>query len=447
MKLSNNLKINKLRSLFILTSFLFFVGNSSFAQDVEKGEKVFKANCAACHKIDKKLVGPALSGMTARWEENSSIENMYAWIKNSQEYAKSSGDSYAKGLIADYNGSVMTAQAVSDEDIDNLIAYVATGGASKVDNNAGGPVPEMVAVTETESSNWYWWVIAALLLVVIFAVGGVSRELNNASLDQDGKPMAADETFFQSTRRWLWKNFNMVFFFGFVLLIGSLTLGFNGLNQLGVFENYQPEQPIKYSHELHAGTLGIDCKYCHNSVEKSKTAGIPTVNVCMNCHKGVSEGKVYGTTEIQKIYDAAGFDPNTLEYSGETEPIRWTKVHNLPDHVYFNHSQHVKVGGLDCKQCHGDMTKETVARVMTTEDLNAIEENKIKFTRPTLTMGWCIECHGKKEIDIKSAAKGSYYNEIHERLLTDKETYQKYKEDGKVTVAELGGWECAKCHY
>ncbi|MFD1551524.1 cytochrome c3 family protein [Putridiphycobacter roseus] len=444
MKLSNKLKISKLSSLFVLTLFLFFISNSGFAQDAEKGEKVFKANCAACHKLDKKLVGPALNGIAERWEENSSIENMYAWIKNSQEYVKASGDPYAKGLVAEFNGSVMTAQAVSDEDIDNLLAYIAAGPAVAVVVEGTG-VQEVVV--EAEPSNWYWWVIAGLLLVVIFAVSGVSRELKNASLDEDGEPMMEGETFVQSTRRWLWKNFNMVFFFGFVLLIGTLTLGFGGLNQIGVFENYKPDQPIKYSHKLHAGTLGIECKYCHNSVEKSKTAGIPTVNVCMNCHKGVSEGKEYGTTEIQKIYDAAGFDPNTLEYSGETEPIRWTKVHNLPDHVYFNHSQHVKVGGLDCKQCHGDMTKETVARVMTTEDLNAVEDNKIKFTRPTLTMGWCLECHGKKEIDIKSAAKGSYYNEIHKRLLTDKETYQKYKEDGKVTVAELGGWECAKCHY
>ncbi|MFK8036661.1 MAG: cytochrome c3 family protein [Crocinitomicaceae bacterium] len=445
MKLINRLKIKGLKSVAVIAAFLFSVGNSALAQDAAKGEKVFKANCAACHKIDKKLVGPALQGMTARWEENSSVENMYSWIKNSQVYAKSSGDSYAKGLIAEYNGSVMTAQAVSDEDITDLIEYVNTW-KPKVKATPEGPAA-VAAANTPEASNWLWWVIAGLLLVVIIAVSGVSRDLKNAELDEEGKPMMASESFFQSSRRWLWQNFNIVFFFSFVLLIGLLTLGFSDLQQIGVYENYKPEQPVAYSHKLHAGTLGIECKYCHNSVEKSKSAGIPTVNVCMNCHKAIGEGAETGTEEIQKIYDAAGFDRESLEYTGDTDPIRWVKVHNLPDHVYFNHSQHVKVGGLDCKQCHGDMTKETVGRVMPIDELNAIDENKIKFTRPTLTMGWCIECHGEKEIDIKSADKGSYYNEIHKRLLTDKDTYQKYKEDGKVTVAELGGWECAKCHY
>ncbi len=446
MKLSNRLKINGLKAVIIVAAFLFTGGNSVLAQDAAAGEKVFKANCAACHKIDKKLVGPALQGMTERWEENSSIENMYAWIKNSQAYVKSSGDPYAKALLAEYNGSVMTAQAVSDEDITNVIEYVNTWEPPKKQTDEIA-VAETGSGSDEQSTTWYWWLIAGILLVVIVAVSSVTRDLNNASLDQEGKPMIGPETFVQRSRRWLWKNFNVVLFFGFVLLIGSLTLGFNGLQQIGVYENYKPEQPIKYSHKLHAGTLGIECKYCHNSVEKSKSAGIPTVNVCMNCHKAVGEGPEYGTTEIQKIYDAAGFDAEKVAYTGETEPIRWVKVHNLPDHVYFNHSQHVKVGGLDCKQCHGDMTKETIGRVMPIEELNALDENKIKFTRPTLTMGWCIECHGQKEIDIKSADKGTYYNEIHKRLLTDKETYQKYKEDGKVTVAELGGWECAKCHY
>lgn len=443
MKLSNRLKIKGLKSVAIVATFLFSVGNSALAQDAAKGEKVFKANCAACHKIDKKLVGPALSGMSARWEENSSVENMYKWIKNSQDFVKT-GDSYAKQMLSDYNGSVMPAQAVSDEDITDLIEYINNPPAGAVKPKI---VESEIVTAEPETSNWLWWVIAGLLLIVIVAVSGVSRDLKNAELDEEGKPMMASESFFQSSRRWLWQNFNIVFFFSFVLLIGLLTLGFNDLQEIGVYENYKPEQPIAYSHKLHAGTLGIECKYCHNSVEKSKTAGIPTVNVCMNCHKAIGEGAETGTDEIQKIYDAAGFDRDDLSYTGETDPIKWVKVHNLPDHVYFNHSQHVKVGGLDCKQCHGDMTKETVGRVMPMDELNALEENKIKFTRPTLTMGWCLECHGEKEIDIKSADKGSYYNEIHKRLLTDKETYQKYKEDGKVTVAELGGWECAKCHY
>jgi hypothetical protein len=240
-----------------------------------------------------------------------------------------------------------------------------------------------------------------------------------------------------------------------------LVAGMFDLMKIGVFEDYKPEQPIEYSHKLHAGDLGIDCKYCHNAVTKSKHATIPTVNVCMNCHKEVAEGTETGTEEIAKIYEAAGWDPELRVYTGDTKPIKWVKVHNLPDHVYFNHSQHVEVGKVDCQQCHGNMKKETVARVMTTADLNAVgvndpdmEENGVKFTRPTLTMGWCIECHQKSNIDVAgqhidgaSEDADTYYGVIHQRLLKDKDNYQRILEDDAISVAELGGWECAKCHY
>ena len=447
MKMSKMLNIKTFKPLVLTAFFLVFLGNKTYAAD---GESVFKANCAACHKINKDFVGPALKGTQERWAENSSLENLYKWVQNSQGLIDE-GDAYAKKLYGKW-GSIMPPQAVTTEEIDAVFEYV--------ENFTTPPPPppptgsNVVANGPQESSSWLWWVIALLLLVVIFAVGGVKRELQNASLEQDGEEKLPNLGRRASVRAYLWKNFNYAFFFGYVGVITLLVTGLQGLNAVGVYENYKPEQPIAYSHELHAGQLEIECVYCHNSAEKSKSAGFPTVNVCMNCHKAVAEGTTSGTEEIAKIYDAAGFDASTMSYSGETEPIRWVKVHNLPDHVYFNHSQHVVVGELDCKQCHGDMTKETVARVMSTADLNNVgvndddvDENEIKFTRPTLTMGWCIECHGKKEIDIQSDDASGYYKEIHSRLLTDKKTYQKYLEDDKITVAELGGWECAKCHY
>lgn len=440
MKMSKMLNIKTVKPLVLMAFFLVFLGNKTYAAD---GESIFKANCAACHKIDKDFVGPALKGSQERWEENSSLDNLYKWVKDSQSLIDE-GDSYAKKLYGKW-GSVMNPQAVSNEEIDAIFEYVETFEPEVITEApvVGGDVDS----GPQETSTWLWWVIGILLLVVIFAVGGVKRELQNASLEQEGEEMRASGGVMSSIRAYLWRNFNYSFFFGYVIVISLLVLGFQDLNTIGVFENYKPEQPIAYSHELHAGQLEIECVYCHNSVEKSRHAGIPTVNVCMNCHKAVSEGATSGTEEIAKIYEAAGFDATTMSYTGETKPVKWVKVHNLPDHVYFNHSQHVVVGEMDCKQCHGDMTKETVARVMTTEDLNAIDENEIKFTRPVLTMGWCIECHGEKEIDIQSDDASGYYKEIHNRLLTDKKTYQKYLEDDKITVAELGGWECAKCHY
>jgi len=438
MKMSKMLNIKSVKPLVLMAFFLIFLGGKTYAID---GESVFKANCAACHKIDKDFVGPALKGSQVRWEENSSLDNLYKWVQNSSELIDN-GDAYAKKLFAKFNSMPMPPQALTNEEIDALFEYVESYEVAA----PAVVIDEPVAVKTVEKSNWLWYVIAGLLLVVIFAVASVKNKLRKVSGETEENleklgPLA-------SIRAYLWRNFNYSFFFGFVIVIVVLIMGYKGCSRnIGVFDGYKPDQPIAYSHKLHAGQLEIECVYCHNSVEKSKHAGIPTTNVCMNCHKAVSEGSTTGTEEIAKIYEAAGFDANTFKYSGETKPVNWVKVHNLPDHVYFNHSQHVVVGGLDCKQCHGDMTKETVARVMTIEDLNAIDDNEIKFTRPTLTMGWCLECHGQKEIDIQSDGVSDYYKEIHDRLKGDKKTYSKYLEDDKITVAELGGWECAKCHY
>jgi len=438
MKMSKMLNIKSVKPLVLMAFFLVFLGGKTYAID---GESVFKANCAACHKVDKDFVGPALKGSQTRWEENSSAENLYKWVQNSSEVIDN-GDAYAKKLFSKWNSMPMPPQALSNEEIDALFEYV---------ENVPEAVAPVVVVEEevkapVEDSNWLWYVVIGLLLVVIIAVASVKAKLKKVAGETEENLEKVGPL--GSVRAYLWRNFNYSFFFGFVIVIGVLVMGYKGCSRnIGVFDGYKPDQPIAYSHKLHAGQLEIECVYCHNSAEKSKHAGIPTTNVCMNCHKAVSEGSTTGTEEIAKIYEAAGFDASTFKYSGETKPVNWVKVHNLPDHVYFNHSQHVVVGGLDCKQCHGDMTKETVAKVMTIEELNAIDDNEIKFTRPTLTMGWCIECHGQKEIDIQSDGVSDYYKEIHDRLKGDKKTYTKYLEDDKITVAELGGWECAKCHY
>lgn len=427
------------------------------APDAAIGEGLFKANCASCHYPDKKSTGPALQGARQRWIDNSSEENFYAWVKNSTAVIKS-GDAYANKLFNENGKQVMTAQAVTNEQIDHIFEYVETYVPQVTANNnavvTGGG-------TEEESSTMIWWVMASLLLLVIGAAVMTKSNLSKAARIADGEEVNENETFGQGVRRWAWNNRGWVGFFSLVIVVILLVAGMLDLMKIGVFEDYKPEQPIEYSHKLHAGDLGIDCKYCHNAVTKSKHATIPTVNVCMNCHKEVAEGTETGTEEIAKIYEAAGWDPDLRVYTGETKPIKWVKVHNLPDHVYFNHSQHVEVGKVDCQQCHGNMKKETVARVMTTADLNAVgvndpdmEENGVKFTRPTLTMGWCIECHQKSNIDVAgqhidgaSEDADTYYGVIHQRLLKDKDNYQRILEDDAISVAELGGWECAKCHY
>lgn len=133
-------------------------------------------------------------------------------------------------------------------------------------------------------------------------------------------------------------------------------------------QGYEPEQPVPYSHRLHAGTLGIDCQYCHTGADESRHATIPNLSTCMNCHE---YGKVDGKT--QEAYDNIQHLRDAWE---KKEPIRWVRVHNLQDFVYFNHSTHVRVAGFDCEQCHGDMTTRGVAR-----------------QEESLTMGWCVNCH------------------------------------------------------
>jgi len=157
---------------------------------------------------------------------------------------------------------------------------------------------------------------------------------------------------------------------------------------------YEPIQPLAYSHRLHAGELGIDCKFCHTGAEISRTAGIPSANVCMDCHRFVTapfnqiraedeaatkenrKPRRIVSPELQKLYDALGLDAelNRDPEAGETR-IVWSKVHSLPDFVYFDHRAHISAS-LDCQTCHGEV--QTMERVRQVSDL---------------TMGWCVNCH------------------------------------------------------
>jgi hypothetical protein len=181
---------------------------------------------------------------------------------------------------------------------------------------------------------------------------------------------------------------------------------------LGRQQYYSPDQPIAFSHKVHAQDNKIDCRYCHFTVDESKHAGIPPTQLCMNCHNVVKEGTHTGTEEIAKIYES-------IE-SGK--PIEWIRVHNLPDHAYFNHAQHVNVGQLDCTECHGEV--ENMDRIVQVEDLS---------------MGWCINCHRKTEVQFLDNEFYAHYQELHDKL--------KSGEIRRITVNTIGGNECQKCHY
>lgn len=431
---------------------LFIFGTSSFAQ----GEGLFKAKCATCHAVFKNGTGPKLYEARKRWEDAGEGEFIYEWVRNNGALRASGKSQRALEIFQEYKGSVMSVFAdLSDEQIDGILDWV----DSQDPNAAVAAVPGAPAAAGAEQGEeeqglpWTWIIVGVMFSIIIMAVGGVRRQLKIATKES---PIEEGEglTYIDEFKIWAWKYRLYAGLCTLVIVISTVVGLFQTLYNVNIMEEYQPSQPIEFPHDVHAGINGIDCKYCHNSVTKSKSAGLPTVNVCMNCHKKINgEGKEY-QGEITKVYAAAGWDPTrgpSGEYTNQTEPIVWNKVHNLPDHVYFNHSQHVVVGGLDCKQCHGDMAKlKETAKVRSIKELNLIQENidsKIEFTKPTMTMGWCIQCHDQSGINITDG-KNDYYTEIHDRLKkNDINLLNSYNEDGRVSVAELGGWECAKCHY
>lgn len=395
------------------------------AIDTAAGEALFKANCAACHKLYKKATGPALFGVGDKYEK----EWLYPWIKNSQEMVKA-GDARAVAIYEEYNGSVMTAfPQLTDADIDNIIAYTYT-------EKKAAPVSDVattVAPGEGSDSVSNNIILAALslvfllLIVMLFLVNKTLRriaEANGVEYEQDEKRTPIWKAFIQ--------NQFLVFVCAIFLLLSGAYFAYGWMSQVGVDQGYAPVQPIHYSHRIHAGENQIDCNYCHSSARKSKHSGIPSLNVCMNCHKsigevaevtqqeGIKEFGVDYNAEIKKLYQAVGWNEETQAYTGETKPVEWIRIHNLPDFAYFNHSQHVTVAGVECQTCHGP-----------------VEEMEILYQYSPLTMGWCINCHRETNIKVEDNA---YYEKIHEELS------KKYGVE-KLTAAQMGGLECGKCHY
>lgn len=393
---------------------LLSVPNYAQEADAANGKKLFKTNCAACHKLDKKLVGPALGDVTERRDQ----EWLYAWIKDNAAL-RASGDADAIAIYEEYGGSPMQAfPMLSDQDIADILEYTA---------NPPAPAQPVVAeaagtAVDQEAENQYMTAILAgllflltLLIILLFKVKNTLRKIQ-------GQPEITVKEEVGTLPMLLVRNQFAMGLITIALIIGGLFVAWGYMLDIGVDQGYQPIQPIAFSHKIHSGDNQVDCQYCHSSAKHSKHSGIPSANVCMNCHKYIQEGTTTGTEEIAKIYDAIGFDVETGQYIADYEqkPIKWVRIHNLPDFAYFNHSQHVTVGGLECQECHGPV--ETMEEVYQYSDL---------------TMGWCINCHRETNVNVKDNA---YYENIHKDLA------KKYGKD-KVTVDMIGGLECGKCHY
>ena len=425
--------LHKRLTTLLLKSFtfllLFSLSFSAMAQDAvdvarqKEGRKLYNNLCASCHKLDRKLIGPALAGVTER-RENDWLK---AWIKNNAAL-RASGDRDAIAIFNEYNGSVMSAfPQLSDAQIDDILYYTEVGNPKPV----VAPGAVVSSGNQKEAPEWLIYILAAIIVSAFLIIAALLKTISELK----GAPKTPGPL---GSLKEVWAGVQQNTFLHVVgvifLLLTSAYIGFGTLFSVGVDQGYQPVQPIAFSHKIHAGENKVDCQYCHSSAKHSKHSGIPSVNVCMNCHKNIAE-VAEGTEveyngvilrkneldkEIQKIYDAAGWDAENLEYTGETKPIKWIRIHNLPDHVNFVHAQHVTVAGVDCKQCHGP-----------------VEEMDEMYQYSPLTMGWCIDCHRETNVDLKG---NPYYEKIHKQLA------EKYGTK-EVTIAQLGGIECGKCHH
>lgn len=388
--------ISKLIGFVFSFLLLFTINLSAQDGDPAKGKELFNTNCAVCHQLETKTIGPPLKDVVNK----RSLDYIYNQVIDPAGWVVKNPD--AKKVFEEYNKTPMTAfPQLTKEDVTNIIAYAKVGDAGVAAPAEAKTVSTVIGQTDAEipasSSNWWWQPIVVLVLagLVYFFV---KKKLHLVAI-----------------------------FFTIVLLLSTAYFLFNWLFQIGVDTGYKPIQPIEFSHKVHAGDNAIDCQYCHSSAKHSKTSGIPTSDVCMNCHKFITEykGELYGghdkaffDAEIAKVHQAAGWDKTKFAYTSQGKGIEWVRVHNLPDFAYYNHSQHVTVAGLACQTCHGPV-----------EGMHRVEQ----FSQ--LTMKWCVDCH--KTTPVKLDENGYY-----------KGTYEEFAKGHKgATVADMGGRECGKCHY
>ena len=414
MILSRSIAQKSLTAVFFLFSVCFSA--SVKAQD---GKALFSANCASCHAVHKKLTGPALAGVEDRWTKK---ENLYSWIRNSASFLKT-GDPYANALYNEFNKVAMnTFPNLTDKEIDAILGYIKSVPAP------GAAAGATAAAPVQEDNTLLFGILTLVLAVVSLILLQVNNNLKKLSDEKLGEPVLTPIPFYRNKR-----------YIAIITVLLFITGGYlttKGAMGFGRSKDYQPVQPIYYSHAVHAGTNQINCQYCHSGVAQGKQATIPSVNVCMNCHMAINEYKgekifdaagkeVDGTAEIKKLYKYAGFEEGKPWDASKAKPIEWVRIHNLPDHVYFNHSQHVKAGQVACQTCHGEIQK--MGEVKQFADLS---------------MGWCVNCHRETKVQFKDNGFYSIYEKYHADLKSGKIDSAK-----GITVEKIGGTECQKCHY
>ena len=412
-----------------LTGFIFFLSFVAlYAQD---GKQLFQANCQSCHALDKKLSGPALRGVTERgpWGDR---KNLYDWVHNPAAFIPTTP--YTKTLQAEYGQIMPGFPQLTNEQIEAIFKFIETAPPPGGEGGAQG-APAAGTATETGAagnSAIIFGIISIILAIIALILLQVNSNLKKLSDDKEGIQRPEPVPFY--------RNKIYISLLALLLFVVGGYLMAKGTINLGRQKNYQPTQPIYYSHKVHAGINQISCLYCHGNAWESKHAAIPSINVCMNCHKSISTyekgPKLYaedgteinGTAEIQKLYAAAGYTAGQQNWDpSKAKPVEWIKIHNLPDHVYFNHAQHVNAGKVQCQTCHGPV-----------QDMDKV------YQFSDLSMGWCINCHRETKVDFNTSdSTGNKFYSIYEKFHND---IKSGKMDS-VTVNDIGGLECQKCHY
>ncbi len=435
---------------FFIFSLLLFSTIKISAQD---GKALFMAKCASCHNPLKDGTGPALMNLEERgkWADHKEI---LKWATNPAAYM--ANDPYTQGLKAKF-GSMMASQELTLKDVDAIVAYInqAFADSKKV------PEPGQGGEKTSNSNAVIFGVISLILAIIALILMQVNSNLKKMSDDVEGIHRPDPVPFYRNK---VYIAMGALIFFTIAgWYLSKAAIGF------GRQKDYQPVQPIYYSHKVHAGINQINCLYCHGSAWDSKTAGIPAVNICMNCHKTITSysekstklynengDEINANAELAKLFKAAGFDPsNPSKWDPSmAKPIEWIKIHNLPDHVYFNHSQHIRAGKVQCQTCHGEIT--------------AMDQVK-QFAE--LSMGWCVNCHRQTKVDFNyTDSTGNKFYSIYEKFHNDLKTGEmqqitndtslapdekrmkidsvlKTRRMDSVTVKDIGGIECQKCHY
>ena len=464
-----SLKTILLAFTLVLTSFSLFAEPT-----IDEGKTLFRTNCAQCHakNMRSNATGPALGGVEERWADFPR-EDLIAWIKNSQKLVAEEHPR-AVEVFNEWNKVAMQAfPNLSDDNVESILLYINDVYVNGVGGAAGGDAGVAVQVQERKTPDWVYYLLFAFLAILSVTLARVISNLNVISAEKEGRTVQ---------RRTLWQTLTSKGVVTFLLFAAVVLGGYTTVNNavtLGRQQGYAPDQPIKFSHATHAGLNKIDCQYCHDGARRSKHSVIPAANTCMNCHRAIKVGSEYGTAELTKIFASIGYNPNDNTYiedydnmsnediktiyskwiadnylqENELEeideagqqvvddqwdgivssltneqkdkiqgPIEWVRIHNLPDHVYFNHAQHVAVGKLECQECHGP-----------------VEEMEVLAQHSPLSMGWCINCHRQTEVKFADNEYYDSYKMYHEELASGNRD--------KVTVEDIGGLECQKCHY